>query len=152
MALEKVELPLEAPPGRDALLDQKNSKEKAVASRAKRLLDSLDKGEPLPTRYPAPIQAWAIGDVHGVIFLPGEVVVDYSLRFSKELKGRSWWVASYTNDVMAYIPSKRIRIEGGYEGEKAMVYYGLPAPWREQVEQVLADGVKKIADMAMVSE
>ena len=152
MALEKVELPLEAPPGRDALLDQKNSKEKAVASRAKRLLDSLDKGDPLPTRYPAPVQAWAIGDVHGVIFLPGEVVVDYSLRFSKELKGRSWWVASYTNDVMAYIPSKRIRIEGGYEGEKAMVYYGLPAPWREQVEQVLADGVKKIADMAMVSE
>ena len=30
------------------------------------------------------------------------------------------WVAGYSNDVMAYIPSLRVLREGGYEGGDAM--------------------------------
>ena len=39
------------------------------------------------------------------------------------------------NDVMAYIPSRRVLTEGGYEGGGAMVYYGLPSPWTPNVEE-----------------
>jgi hypothetical protein len=36
---------------------------------------------------------------------------------------------------MAYIPSRRVLTEGGYEGGGAMVYYSLPSPWSPTVEE-----------------
>jgi len=44
------------------------------------------------------------------------VVVDYSLRLKRELAGPAVWVAGYSNEVMAYIPSLRVLREGGYGG------------------------------------
>jgi hypothetical protein len=64
-------------------------------------------------------------------------VVDYALRLKEELSGGATWVAGYSNDVMAYIPSKRVLTEGGYEGGGAMVYYGLPTAWAPQVEETI---------------
>jgi hypothetical protein len=46
-------------------------------------------------------------------------------------------VAGYSNDVMAYIPSRRVLTEGGYEGGGAMVYYSLPSPWSPTVEEAI---------------
>jgi hypothetical protein len=48
---------------------------------------------------------------------------------------------------MAYIPSRRVLGEGGYEGGGAMVYYGLPSPWSDEVEKVIVDEVKRQAVM-----
>ena len=144
MVLDRVELPLEAPPGRDLLVEQSQSNDKALAARARRLMKVLADGGALPTRYSAPVQAWAVGEKNGLVFLPGEVVVDYALRLPAELPGRRWWIGSYCNDVMAYIPSRRVRREGGYEGDISMVYYGLPAAWREEVEEVLVSGVQRL--------
>jgi len=67
------------------------------------------------------------------------VVVDYALRLKKELG--AVWVAGYSNDVMAYIPSLKVLKEGGYEGGGAMVYYGLPAVWAPRVEEMIVDAV-----------
>jgi hypothetical protein len=75
-----------------------------------------------------------LGDGVEWFFLGGEVVVDYPLRLKGELSGAKTWVAGYTNDVMAYIPSRRVLLEGGYEGGGAMVFYGLPTVWSDQVE------------------
>ena len=44
---------------------------------------------------------------------------------------------------MAYIPSRRVLIEGGYEGGGAMVYYALPTIWTPDVEQTIVDEVYK---------
>ena len=43
---------------------------------------------------------------------------------------------------MAYIPSKRVLKEGGYEGATAMVYYGQPSPWAEPVEEDIIEAVR----------
>ena len=40
-----------------------------------------------------------------MIGLAGEVVVDYSLRLKRELADNPLWVAGYTNNVFAYVPS-----------------------------------------------
>ena len=77
------------------------------------------------------------------MFLGGEVVVDYSLRLKRELGQSKTWVAGYSNDVMAYIPSHRVWNEGGYEGATAMVYYGLPTRWSERVEDQIIDEVRR---------
>ena len=77
--------------------------------------------------------------------LGGEVVVDYAVRLKNELPGSSNWVAGYCNDVMAYIPSARVLQEGGYEGETAMIYYGLPTKWSAEVEEHIVRTVKELA-------
>ena len=48
------------------------------------------------------------------------------------------WVAGYSNDVFAYIPSLRVLKEGGYEGGGAMIPYGQPGPFAESVEETIA--------------
>ena len=73
----------------------------------------------------------------------GEVVVDFSLRFKKEIDANSTWVTGYANDVMAYIPSLRVLKEGGYEGARAMIYYGQPSVWGPKVEELIVQEVHR---------
>jgi neutral ceramidase len=72
-------------------------------------------------------------------------VVDYSLRLKSELGRKTTWVSSYSNDVMAYIPSRRVRLEGGYEGGDARYPYGLPAPWDPGIEEQIVAEAHKLA-------
>jgi hypothetical protein len=92
---------------------------------ASRLLKQRDDGQPWETEYAYPVQAWRLGEDLLWISLGGEVVVDYSLRLKAE-HGWETWVLAYANDVMAYIPSERVLLEGGYEGQSSMYVYGLP--------------------------
>jgi hypothetical protein len=113
-----------------------------VASRARHLLETITAKGALETTYPYPVQAWRLGDLTW-IFLGGEVVVDYSLRIKRSLGSAHTWVSAYCNDVMAYIPSQRVLHEGGYEGGGAMVYYGLPASWSDEVEETIIAAVSR---------
>lgn len=109
-----------------------------------RLLKEVEAGHSLPREYPYPIQAWKLGGDQLWITLGGEVVVDYVLRFKAEY-GQDAWVSGYTNDVMAYIPSYRVLLEGGYEGQSSMMVYGQPAHrWAEDVEERVAAGVDRL--------
>ncbi|HJQ80632.1 MAG TPA: hypothetical protein VJ828_11785, partial [Lacipirellulaceae bacterium] len=54
------------------------------------------------------------------------------------------WVASYTNDVMGYIPSQRVLAEGGYEGGGSRIPYGLPAVWTAEVEPQIVEAVHRL--------
>jgi hypothetical protein len=65
------------------------------------------------------------------------------LRFKKEF-GAGAWVTGYANDVMAYIPSRRLWEEGGYQSG-AFDVYGLPANrWCPDIEDRIADAVKQL--------
>ena len=107
------------------------------------LLEQINAGQPLQQNYPYPVSLWKIGDDIQFISLGGEVVVDFAIRLKAELAGMKTWVAGYSNDVMAYIPSRRVLIEGGYEGEGAMVYYGLPTKWSLDVEESIVREVHR---------
>jgi len=98
---------------------------------------------PMNFQYPYPIQTWTLGDGPRWAFLGGEVVVDYSLRLKKELGEGNTWIAGYSNDVMAYIPSERVLEEGKYEGATAMLYYALPSPWAAGLEDKIVGEVKR---------
>jgi hypothetical protein len=139
----EVPLPLERIPNRDDLQKELSSTDKYVAHRAKLLLAELDAGRPIADTYPYPVQTWHIGSELTWVFLGGEVVVDYSLRLKAEFNDRALRVFGYANDVMAYIPSRRVLAEGGYEGREAMVYYGLPSAWTADVEQLIVEEVHR---------
>ena len=86
-----------------------------------------------------------VGKQITLVALGGEVVVDFSLRLKKELAGPMVWTAGYSNDVMAYIPSRRVLEEGGYEGREASLASSiLPGPWDTSVEELI---VAKVHDL-----
>jgi hypothetical protein len=72
------------------------------------------------------------------------VVVDYSLRLKRECPQTDLIVAGYTNDVMCYIPSRRVLKEGGYESVDSMIYYGQPGPLAENVEETLIGACRRL--------
>src|SRR5437764_6279947 len=76
-----------------------------------------------------------------MVFLPGEVVVDYALRLKKEFDPTRVWINAYANDVPCYIPSERILKEGGYEGGGAMIFYDKPARLAPGIEQLIIGAV-----------
>ncbi|MEX2578653.1 MAG: hypothetical protein WD342_06310 [Verrucomicrobiales bacterium] len=63
------------------------------------MLNKLDRGEPLATSVAYPIQTWTFGDEPAMIFLAGEVVVDYAHRFYREFDAERLWLNAYSNDL-----------------------------------------------------
>lgn len=111
---------------------------------AARMLEKLDAGEEFASSYPYPVHAWQLGNELLVIGTGAETVVDYALRFKKEL-GPDTWVCGYTDDMVAYIPSRRVWQEGGYEGGSNLYEYGHPAlRWSGDIEDRIAAAVHRL--------
>lgn len=111
---------------------------------AREMLKKLEHEGGLPRTYPYPLQVWQFGEDLTMIAMAGEVVADYSLRLKKELGEKTLWVAGYSNDLCAYIPSRRVLEEGGYEGEGAMVYYMQPGRFAPSVEETIVTEVHRL--------
>ena len=79
-----------------------------------------------------------------MIFLAGEPVADFALRFRKEYDASRLWVSAYANDVPTYVPSKRIYDEGGYEGAVAFIYADHPARFGEATEALVVAAVHEL--------
>lgn len=109
---------------------------------ANAMLEHLERGETLPDHVVYPVQTWRFDNSLSMVFLGGEVVVDYALRLKREL-GEGLWITAYANDVPCYIPSKRIHPEGGYEVERSMDYYGQPGSLSPDVEDLIVYEVKR---------
>jgi hypothetical protein len=109
--------------------------------RAKMMLDAYDQGHPVRT-VAYPVQAIRMGNGPVLLALGGEVVIDYALRARREFPREQLVVAGYSNDVMCYIPSKRVLAEGGYEADSSMIYYGMPGPFADDVEERVFAGIR----------
>jgi hypothetical protein len=142
-AYEEIPLAFDPLPSREQLERDARASNFPIASRARHLLEVLRSRGRLEPTYPYPVEAWRLDGLTW-IFLGGEVVVDYSLRLKRNLGSSQTWVSAYCNDVMAYIPSLRVRREGGYEGATAMIYYGQPSPWSEAVEEAIVEAVGRV--------
>ena len=140
---ERIRLPFDKIPTRDQW-ESRAGRDDPVGYHARVQLARLDRGEALQTELVYPVQTWAFGEDLAMVFLAGEVVVDYALRFKKEFDADRLWVTAYANDVPCYIPSRRILAEGGYEAEGAMVYYDRPGRLVPEVEDLIAAAVHRL--------
>jgi len=122
---QRIELPFDKLPTR-AEWEVDAKKTGAVGLRAQLALTKLDAKEKISDRLPYLVQVWTFGRDLAMVFLPGEVVVDYGLRIKREFDGKRVWVNAYANDLPCYIPSRRVWEEGGYEAAGAMLYYNHP--------------------------
>jgi neutral ceramidase len=143
-AFVSVDLPFQKAPSREELESRIHGKNVLEQRHARLMLQILDRDGKLPDHHSYPIQVWKFGKDMTFIALGGEVVVDYSLRFKRKYGFDNLWVAGYSNDVFAYIPSLRVLKEGGYEGGGAMIAYGQPAPFTPAVEEIVAKGVDSL--------
>jgi hypothetical protein len=141
---ETIILPLEPPMTEKELqqIAEDATKPEYIRSSARYLLKGLEKGIPLRTSYPYPIQVWNIGGLPFVA-LGGEVVIDYAIMIKQKL-GPNAMVLGYSNDLMSYIPSVRVLREGGYEGDTSQLEYKMPAKWKEDIEGLILDGVSRL--------
>ena len=110
---------------------------------AELMLQYYDAGAPIE-KIPYPIQAISFGDDCVLLVLSGEVVVDYSLRAKRELGIANLFIAAYSNGIAAYIPSWRVLHEGGYEGGDSRIYFGLPTPFNEDVEERIFQAIERV--------
>ena len=131
--------------GRADLERRAQSKNVAEKTRAEELLKQLQQG-PLPRSYPCPVQVVQFGADLTLVAIGGETTVDYSLRLKRELAGErpAIWVAGYSNDVFGYLGSRRVIVEGGYEGYSANLGRH-PGPWTTSTEDRIISLVHELS-------
>lgn len=128
---------------REQYVNDLTNKSPFIVRRAQQMIAQYDDRRPVRST-PYPVQAVRFGSGPVILALGGEVVIDYDLRAKKEYAGTKLIVAGYSNDVMCYIPSKRVLKEGGYEAQDSMIYYGMPGPFADDVEDRVFDTIHKV--------
>ena len=140
--LESVEIPFR-PHFTRPQWEQRATNSGIVGFHARRWLERLDRGEAPRPSLPYPIQTFTFSTNLAMVFLGGEVVVDYALRLKSELDPRRLWIHGYANEVPGYIPSRRILKEGGYEAESSLWYYDQPQQFDPVLEDRIIDAVHR---------
>jgi uncharacterized sulfatase len=140
--LKRVRLPLDELPTRTEWEKQAAGNDRP-AYYALKVLERLDRGIQPPTSFPYTIQTWTFGDDLSIVFLSGEVVVDYSVRLKRELGG-DLWVTAYANDVPCYIASRRVMREGGYEVDGSMPTFDKPTRLAPETEDLIVQTVHEL--------
>jgi neutral ceramidase len=132
-----------APHSREQFEEESKNTNKFRAQRAKEMLQTYDQRRPKRSvKYP--VQAIRLSKDVVILALGGEVVVDYAIRTKKQFAGTDVIVAGYSNEVMCYIPSKRVLGEGGYEAVDSMIYYGQPGPFTDEVEETVFRSIYRV--------
>ncbi len=138
--LDRIELALQELPSRTQL--EALAKEASPAGyNAAWQLQQLEKDGKLEGHLDYPIQSIQLGQDLAMVFLAGEVCVDYALKLRQVLRSDKLWLHGYSNDFGAYIPSERLLREGGYGGGAEVVYFALPAMLKTGVEQQILEAV-----------
>jgi neutral ceramidase len=144
-AYSEVDLSLINPPKEELTKIARSEESSGTHKRwATRLLNQIEEGEPLMDSYPYPLQVWQLGD-QLIFTLGGELVIEYAIKL-KEMYGQDIFVLGYSNDVMSYIPSTRILLEGGYEGARSQKTYGLPGLWSPTIETKILNGFMQLTN------
>lgn len=147
-AFELIDLPYLSVVKREDLLPLVNDSNGVKARWATRMLKRLDAGDQFEAAYPYPLHAWQLGSEMLWIGMGAETVVDYALKFKAEF-GRGTWVMGYADDMISYIPSRRVWEEGGYEGGSNLYEYGRPAfRWEGGIEDRITASVHQLVAKA----
>jgi hypothetical protein len=143
---DEVTLDIAPPPSRDELQATAKADDLPARTKAEYLLARIEKGEPLPTCYPCPIQVARFGDTLLLISLGGEPMVGYAHKLKRRYAapGRVVWVAGYANDMFGYVPTAAVLCEGGYEGTRSLLWSSLPAPFAADTEQRLLASIDRL--------
>jgi hypothetical protein len=144
LEFDHVDIPLAPAPGRAELEKMTMKGSPSWQSwMATAMLQSLEKGQTLPTHYRAPIAVWQFGSDLTLVALSGEVVVDYGQLIGDVLGPTDLWLSAYNHDVFGYLPSARVLEEGGYETRG--VVHGGPGFFSSASQDAVVAKVRELA-------
>jgi len=106
---------------------------------ARQLLVSPD----FPLRREWRVQAWRFGQQLTLIALEGEVCSPYGPLVRALARTPAAMIVAYANCTWAYIPTRQIYREGGYEGGDSFKAFLNPAPFTPKIEKEVMPIVKK---------
>lgn len=149
MAYTEIELNLATPPTIQELTKNDEAYSGYQKRWAGRMKKKAERGEAFQETYSYPLQVWKLGN-QPILALGGELLVGYAIKLKKKF-GNNIFVLGYSNDVMGYIPTEKVLLEGGYEGESSQMVYGLPAKWEPGIEDKILSEVEELAKSAGVS-
>ena len=145
VAYEDVPLPFERMQTREQLLANLAGDDEPVKAKSRYLLRLMDQGQTFPREYPCPLQVIGFGDELLMIAIGGEPVIDYAHMMREEFAdGPLLWVAGYCNDMFAYVPTRAVLQEGGYEGGRSVLWSYLPAPFTGEAEDRVMDAARRL--------
>lgn len=132
-------------PSRAELEARAKSPDGFVSRHAQWVLKEWPNAGDQPANYQLPVQVVELGGKLTLVALGGEPMADYALRLKRELADdeRHVWVAGYSNLVNAYVPTRRVLLEGGYEGTEAVIYQSLPGPFQQDIEERIVEAVQR---------
>jgi neutral ceramidase len=142
--MEEIELNLEPGPGLDELRKQAVTASGMQKRELELWINQINQQGATPDKVKYPVQIWSFGKDLNWIALTGETVVDYSLQLKQRYGWNTTWVCGYNNDLLSYVPSRRVLKEGGYEGTTGMYEYGHRAPYTDDVESRIIDSVERL--------
>jgi len=116
-----------------------------LAYNYRRMLEAVNKGEPLRTTYDLPIAVWQFGKDLTLVALSGEVVSEYVPLIQRAVGPGNLWIAAYCNDAFGYLPTKKILQEGGYETRGLIPEAGFFAP---EAEDAVVAAVGRLVEAA----
>jgi hypothetical protein len=149
-SMKKIELTFAHVPDAKEFVEQSRM-ETAPGLYARNSLSILAQGGTIPGTMSYPVQVWSFENQLAIVFLGGEVVVDYSLRIKREFIKEKMWVNAYSNDVSIYIASKRLFAEGGYEVDGSMPYYNRPSRLTEDTEEKIMTAIRELVPSSFLN-
>jgi hypothetical protein len=144
VAYEDVPLPFEPMPTRAQLQANLAGDDEPLKTKSRYLLRAMDEGRTFPAEYPCPLQVIRFGDELLLMAIGGEPVIDYAHMMRKEFAGPILWVAGYCNDMFAYVPTRAVLSEGGYEGGRSVLWSYLPAPFTGETEDRVMNAARRL--------
>lgn len=148
---DEIELPFEkAPPTKEELIKiindstSQNAYPYYLRNRASQYLKTLEKGGTILSSYPwYPVSVWNLGG-QAIFAFGGELTIGYAIDL-KRIFGHDIFVMGYSNNVMSYIPTAKMLMEGGYEVRMSPVF---TTPYSTLIEYTIINqavlGAKKV--------
>lgn len=104
--------------------------------------------ETLPRGLQIPLVLLQFSNDHAILATGHELCNAYVPLFRRLAPGMHLTVLGYTNAYGAYIGTRKMCEEGGYEGDWSCYYFGLPVPLDPSVETALTRAVARLLQRA----
>ena len=142
-AKQQLGLPLEHQPTLEMLKKQVDSTDQFERLFAQWAVQQWPDGR-IPREMRYEVQLLTFGDDVSVLAMPGEVVNELGYA-ARRIVPRPTAFCGYSNGLPAYIPTARIRRQGGYEsGLRANEFFGVPGWLMPESELVILGAVEAL--------
>jgi hypothetical protein len=101
---------------------------------------------------PYEIQVLAFANDYRWVILGGEPCTDLGRRVKAAFTTGQTYSMGYCNHMPCYLPSRRIAVEGGYEGRTSFPWFGQPHPLHPDCEDLIAAAVETLKNLPQIQD